>query len=96
MKEKNKNLIKTKSKKDILIGIIFIIMSFIFFNLMSFWIIISKILNFKKENYKNFPIIVKFIINDKHYCFVIILFLPIIIIIFYFRRMAQYSYRHSF
>ena len=96
MKENKKNLKKIRDKKDLIIGFFFIIFSFIFFNLMSFWIIISKIINFKNENLNNFPKIIKFIIKDKHYCFVIIIFLPVIIIIFYFRRMAQYSFRHSF
>jgi len=96
MKENKKSLKKTRNKKDLIIGFFFIIFSFIFFNLMSFWIIISKIIIIPNEILNNFPKIVKFIIKDKHYCFVIIIFLPVTIIIFYFRRMAQYSFRHSF
>ena len=42
----------------------------------------------KNLEIQKMPKLIQFLIKDKHYCFVIITFLPVLIILFYFRRMA--------
>ena len=96
--ENNRENIKEKYKyykdpKDVCIGIIFIFIGFFFFVIMSFWIIFSKL---NQREIQKMPKIIQFMIYDKHYCFVIIVFLPVLIVLFYFRRMAGLYFRHRF
>ncbi len=85
-----------RDPKDVLIGIFFIFLGFFFFVLMSFWIIFSKLNILNKNEIQKMPKLIQFLIKDKHYCFVVILFLPVLIILFYFRRMAGLYFRHRF
>lgn len=94
--EEKKKLIKYRDPKDVAIGIFFMIGGLFFFVIMTFWLIISKIMNVDANTIKQMPTIIQFMINDKHYSIVIIIFLPILIIIFYFRLMAYNYFRHSF
>ena len=94
--EEKKKLIKYRDPKDVVIGIFFMIGGLFFFVIMTFWLIISKIMNVDANTIKQMPTIIQFMINDKHYSIVIIIFLPILIIIFYFRLMAYNYFRHSF
>ena len=97
MDEKNKsNMIKYKDPKDVAIGISFLVGGLFFFVIMTFWLIISKIMYVDEKTIQNMPYIIQFIIRDKHYSIVILIFLPILIIIFYFRLMAYNYFRHSF
>ena len=97
MDEKNKsNMIKYKDPKDVAIGISFLVGGLFFFVIMTFWLIISKIMYVDEKTIQNMPYIIQFIIHDKHYSIVILIFLPILIIIFYFRLMAYNYFRHSF
>lgn len=97
MDDKNKsNMIKYKDPKDVAIGISFLIGGLFFFVLMTFWLIISKVMYVDEKTIQRMPYIIQFIIQDKHYSFVIHIFLPILIIIFYFRLMAYNYFRHSF
>lgn len=103
MKAENKNINKatttattTRDTKDVVIGIFFLFFGFFFFVLMTFWIIISKIITVPSSKVDEFPIIIKFFIRDEHYAFVITLFLPVLIIMFYCRRIAFNYFRHSF
>jgi hypothetical protein len=99
--ENNRENIKEKYKyykdpKDVCIGIIFIFIGFFFFVIMSFWIIFSKLNKLNQREIQKMPKIIQFMIYDKHYCFVIIVFLPVLIVLFYFRRMAGLYFRHRF
>lgn len=96
MEAENKFYKNAREIKDVLIGICFLLIGFFFFLLMTFWIIISKIINISSSELDKLPKLIHFFVKDQHYAFVITLFLPVLIIMFYFRRIAFNYFRHSF
>lgn len=80
--------------KYILLGFFLIIFGLFFFLLFSFWIILSKTLKISDDK---IPLskITQFLIDDEHYCLAIPLMLPILIVIFYFRKIALGYFRYS-
>ena len=94
--EEKKKMIKYRDPKDVAVGVFFMIGGLFFFVIMTLWLIISKTMSIDKYTIKQMPYIIQFMIYDKHYSIVIIIFLPILIIIFYFRLIAYNYFRHSF
>lgn len=91
------NSLKTKRDiKDVIIGLFFIVFGCFFFVIMTVWMILSKIYTFTEEELESMSSISRFIIKDKNYSFVIVIFLPVIIIVFYCRRMAYNYFIHNF
>ena len=88
------NNIKIKDSKDVFIGYFFLLFGYFFFVIMSFWLITSKINTPSEEIIKKFPYIIQFFIKDKYYGVSIIIYIPALLILFAFRKLVLYSFRH--
>ena len=67
-----------RDPKDVCLGYFFLIFGYFFFI-----IIINK-----------FPYIIQFFIRDKNYGIALIIYLPIMLALFAFRKLVLYSFRH--
>lgn len=96
MKNENKKEIKHKNWGDILFGIFLIVFGFIFFIIATFTIIISKIKRIPEDKLEQFPNWIQFLIKDTHYCFCIVLSIPLIIVISTIKRIVFLNFRHIY
>jgi hypothetical protein len=85
-----------KDPKDVCIGIFLFFSGLLFFMTITYWLLWSKLFPVDETILNQFPYVIQFLAKDKHYSAVLITFLPILIIIFYFRLMAYNYFRHSF
>ena len=85
---------KTRDSKEVCIGYIFLIFGYFFFVIITFWLITSKINPPPEEMISKFPYIIQFFIRDKSYGIALIIYLPTMIILFGFRKLVLYSFRH--
>ena len=90
----NSNYKYIRNYKECIFGIFLILLGFFFFILMFFWLISSKLFPPSIESYQNYPTIIKFLVKDKVFGPFIILIVPVTIVVCYFRKMSQYSFRH--
>ena len=90
----NKNIEKIRNPKDVCLGYFFLIFGYFFFVIITFWLITSKINPPPDDIINKFPYIIQFFIRDKSYGIALIIYLPAMIILFGFRKLVLYSFRH--
>ena len=91
---KSKNKEKVRDSKDVCLGYFFLIFGYFFFIIITFWLITSKINPPPDEIINNFPHIIQFFIRDKSYGIALIIYLPTMLILFAFKKLVLYSFRH--
>ena len=92
--EKNKKIEIIRDSKDICLGYFFLIFGYFFFVIITFWLITSKINPPTEDLINQFPYLIQFLIRDKSYGIALIIYLPAMIILFGFRKLVLYSFRH--
>ena len=92
--EKNKKIEIIRVSKDICLGYFFLIFGYFFFVIITFWLITSKINPPTEDLINQFPYLIQFLIRDKSYGIALIIYLPAMIILFGFRKLVLYSFRH--
>ena len=92
--EKSKNKEKIRDSKDICLGYFFLIFGYFFFIIITFWLITSKINPPPDEIINKFPYIIQFFIRDQSYGIALIIYLPTMLILFAFKKLVLYSFRH--
>ena len=90
----NNNIEKIRDQKDVCLGYFFLILGYFFFIIITFWLITSKINTPPEEIIKQFPYIIQFFIKDKSYGIALIIYLPAMLILFGFKKLVLYSFRH--
>ena len=92
--EKSKNNEKIRDPKDVCLGYFFLIFGYFFSIIITFWLITSKINPPPDDVVNKLPYIIQFFIRDKSYGIALIIYLPAMIILFGFRKLVLYSFRH--
>ena len=92
--EKNKNNEKIRDSKDVCLGYFFLIFGYFFFVIITFWLITSKINPPPDDVINKFPYIIQFLIRDESYGIALIIYLPTMLILFAFKKLVLYSFRH--
>ena len=83
-----------RDPKDVCLGYVFLIFGYFFFIIITFWLITSKINPPPDDIINKFPYIIQFFIRDKNYGIALIIYLPIMLALFAFRKLVLYSFRH--
>ena len=83
-----------RDPKDVCLGYFFLIFGYFFFIIITFWLIPSKINPPSDDIINKFPYIIQFFIRDKNYGIALIIYLPIMLALFAFRKLVLYSFRH--
>ena len=83
-----------RDPKDVCLGYVFLIFGYFFFIIITFWLITSKINPPSDDIINKFPYIIQFFIRDKNYGIALIIYLPIMLALFAFRKLVLYSFRH--
>ena len=83
-----------RDSKDVCLGYFFLIFGYFFFIIITFWLITSKINPPPDDIINKFPYIIQFFIRDKNYGIALIIYLPIMLALFAFRKLVLYSFRH--
>ena len=83
-----------RDPKDVCLGYFFLIFGYFFFIIITFWLITSKINPPSDDIINRFPYIIQFFIRDKNYGIALIIYLPIMLALFAFRKLVLYSFRH--
>ena len=92
--EKYNNNEIIRDPKDVCLGYFFLIFGYFFFVITTFWLITSKINPPLDDIINKFPYIIQFFIRDKSYGIALIIYLPIMLALFAFRKLVLYSFRH--
>ena len=92
--EKYNNNEIIRDPKDVCLGYFFLIFGYFFFVITTFWLITSKINPPSDDIINKFPYIIQFFIRDKDYGIALIIYLPIMLALFAFRKLVLYSFRH--
>ena len=92
--EKYNNNEIIRDPKDVCLGYFFLIFGYFFFVITTFWLITSKINPPRDDIINKFPYIIQFFIRDKSYGIALIIYLPIMLALFAFRKLVLYSFRH--
>ena len=92
--EKICNNTKIKDSKDVCIGYFFLIFGYFFFMIITFWLITSKINPPSDEIINKLPYVIQFLIRDRSYGIALIVYLPAMLLLFGFRKLVFYSFRH--
>ena len=90
----NNNKEKIRDSKDVCLGYFFLIFGYFFFIIITFWLITSKINPPPEEIINQFPYIIQFFIRDESYGIALIIYLPAMLILFAFKKLVLYSFRH--
>ncbi len=85
---------KIRDSKDVCLGYFFLIFGYFFFIIITFWLITSKINPPPEEIINQFPYIIQFFIRDKSYGIALIIYLPAMLMLFAFKKLVLYSFRH--
>ena len=93
-KNNNNNNEIIRDSKDVCLGYFFLIFGYFFFIIITFWLITSKINPPSDDIINKFPYIIQFFIRDKDYGIALIIYLPIMLALFAFRKLVLYSFRH--
>ena len=92
--EKSKNQEKIRDSKDVCLGYFFLIFGYFFFLIITFWLITSKINPPPDDIINKFPYIIQFFIRDQSYGIALIIYLPTMLMLFAFKKLVLYSFRH--
>lgn len=88
-KAKMINRFKIEDRNNKIIGVILILTGLVIFVTFTIWIIIAKITNIPNESNNE---IIKFVVNDSHYCLAIPLLLPFSLIFIFYFRWTSFNY----
>ena len=92
--EKSKNQEKIRDSKDVCLGYFFLIFGYFFFIIITFWLITSKINPPPDDIINKLPYIIQFFIRDQSYGIALIIYLPTMLMLFAFKKLVLYSFRH--
>ena len=76
------------------LDISFLFLVTFFFVIITFWLVTSKINPPPDDIINKFPYIIQFFIRDKSYGIALIVYLPMMLALFAFRKLVLYSFRH--
>ena len=96
MIKKKKVKIKKKSEiqKMYVQDIFFLSSVTFFFIIITFWLITSKVNPPPDDIINKFPYIIQFFIRDQSYGIALIIYLPTMLMLFAFKKLVLYSFRH--
>ena len=94
IKENHQDKEKIRDSKDVCLGYFFLIFGYFFFVIITFWLVTSKINPPPDDIINKFPYIIQFFIRDKSYGIALIVYLPMMLALFAFRKLVLYSFRH--